>query len=288
MLSLVGLRSCKSSRAACRLSRRCYTTQTSKEVGVTKTAETDDKPPIPPLQRPLGVPDVPTTRTRTLEEMSADFLNQEKQLQKRRHLVKEASRGYFYDLHMTRLYGGKTWMAPQVLIREDKALYFPNVVGNRLDNGVKAHTTDMCAGKVSVIAMLSTTMSELHATSYAQSLHDLYSENPAFQYIQINLQENILKSMLVHIFLSSLRSKIPPHQHPRYLISRQNMEYVREPLGMTNSRIGYVYLVDENLKIRWAACADAKIEEEEALIRCAGVLLNRHQFLKNGTSSPPT
>jgi ATPase complex subunit ATP10 len=52
-------------------------------------------------------------------------------------------------------------------------------------------------------------------------------------------------------------------------------EYVREPLGMTNSRIGYVYLVDENLKVRWAACADAKEEEEEALIRCAGVLLNR-------------
>jgi hypothetical protein len=36
--------------------------------------------------------------------------------------VKEASTGYFYDLHMTRLYGGKTWMAPQVLIREDVRL----------------------------------------------------------------------------------------------------------------------------------------------------------------------
>jgi mitochondrial ATPase complex subunit ATP10 len=54
-------------------------------------------------------------------------------------------------------------------------------------------------------------------------------------------------------------------------------EYLREPLGMTNSRIGYVYLVDENLKVRWAACADAKEEEEEALIRCAGVLLNRNK-----------
>ena len=46
---------------------------------------------------------------------------------------------------------------------------------------------------------------------------------------------------------------------------------------MTNSRIGYVYLVDENLKVRWAACADAKEEEKEALIRCTGVLLNRHK-----------
>jgi hypothetical protein len=68
-------------------------------------------------------------------------------------------------------------------------------------------------------------------------------------------------------------------------------EYVREPLGMTNGRIGYVYLVDENMKIRWAACADAKKEEEEALIRCAGVLLNRHKRPSSTpgtpTSSPP-
>jgi hypothetical protein len=80
---------------------------------------------------------------------------------------------------------------------------------------------------------------ELHATSYTQSLHDLYSENPAFQYIQINLQENILKSILVHIFLSSLRSKIPPHQHARYLVSRQNM--VRISLHLVNCIIDAVY-----------------------------------------------
>jgi hypothetical protein len=44
-----------------------------------------------------------------------------------------------------------------------------------------------------------------------------------YQYIQINLQENFLKSILVNIFLSSLRSKVPPEQHKRYLVSRQNM-----------------------------------------------------------------
>jgi len=178
-------------------------------------------------------------------------------------------------------------MAPQVLIREDKALYFPNIVGNRLDSGVKASTTHMCAGRVSVIAMLSTKMSEIHATSYTKSLNALYHGHPVYQYVQINLQENILKSILVNIFLSSLRSKIPPDQHTRYLVSRQNMEYVREPLGMTNSRIGYVYLVDENLKVRWAACADAKEEEEEALIRCTGVLLNRHPRPPKRTPPPP-
>lgn len=62
---------------------------------------------------------------------------------------------------------------------------------------------------------------------------------------------------------------------------------MREPLGMTNSRIGYVYLVDENLKVRWAACAEAETGEEEALIRCAGVLVNRlEQPSSTRTPSP--
>ena len=64
---------------------------------------------------------------------------------------------------------------------------------------------------------------KLHATSYTKTLNSLYHGHPMYQYIQINLQENILKSILVNIFLSSLRSKVPPDRHTRYLVSRQNM-----------------------------------------------------------------
>lgn len=44
---------------------------------------------------------------------------------------------------------------------------------------------------------------------------------------------------------------------------------------MTNSKVGYVYLIDENLKIRWGGCADATLEEAQALETCTGVLLKR-------------
>jgi len=46
-------------------------------------------------------------------------------------------------------------------------------------------------------------------------------------------------------------------------------------MGMTNSKVGYVYLVDENLKIRWAGCADATEREAQSLETCTGVLLKR-------------
>lgn len=63
------------------------------------------------------------------------------------------------------------------------------------------------------------------------------------------------------------------------------MEYVRDPLGMTNSKVGYVYLIDENLKIRWGGCADATLEETQALESCTGVLLKRLERKPKG--NPP-
>ena len=64
-------------------------------------------------------------------------------------------------------------------------------------------------------------------------------------------------------------------------MSSQNLEYVRDPLGMTNSKVGYVYLIDENLKIRWGGCADATMKEAQSLESCTGVLLKRLEGIQN-------
>lgn len=53
------------------------------------------------------------------------------------------------------------------------------------------------------------------------------------------------------------------------------MEYLREPMGMVNKHIGYVYLVDNNCKIRWAGCGLALNDEALALQNCTRVLLQR-------------
>lgn len=65
------------------------------------------------------------------------------------------------------------------------------------------------------------------------------------------------------------------------------MEYVRDPLGMTNSKVGYVYLIDENLKVRWGGCADATKKEAESLERCTGVLLKRLEEIKAKERNAP-
>ncbi len=55
---------------------------------------------------------------------------------------------------------------------------------------------------------------------------------------------------------------------------------------MTNSKVGYVYLIDEDLKIRWAGCADATPEEVTALETCTGILLQRLEQRKDKQFTP--
>jgi len=230
---------------------------------------------LAPLSRPLGVRERPTTVIKTVKQKLKDLMDNDHRMAQRRHLIKEASKGYFHDMNMTRQYGGKTFIAPKVLIREDKSLYFPNIQGKSMLDGTVKNTMEMCYGKVSLIAMLGTQISEMHTRAFSDMTNKRFGDNPLYQYIQVNLQENIMKAFLVNLFLGNLKSSVPKEEHANYLVSTQNMEYVREAMGMTNSKVGYVYLVDENLRVRWAGGADPFAEEVQALESCAGVLLKR-------------
>jgi len=181
-----------------------------------------------------------------------------------------------------------------VMIREDKSLYFPDIMGSALDGSGKKHTTDLCTGRISLISILTTRISEVrfwpsfvtavhsnidspqvHVAGFTTQAHSRFSTHPLYIPIMINIQENLLKSFVVSLLLPSIREQVPKELHPTYLVSAQNMEYVREDIGMVNKHVGYVYLVDEMCRIRWAGCGDAKVEEARALETCTGVLLDR-------------
>ncbi|KAF9568274.1 hypothetical protein CPC08DRAFT_625607 [Agrocybe pediades] len=267
-----------------------------------KSSEESNNPPapendtLPLLNRPLGVRKRPTTDIKPTVARLKDFMNHDALMAQRRHFnqptlrprIKEAGKGYFHDLNMTRKHGGKTWIAPKVLIREDKSLYLPNISGTSLEDGEKKDTTTMCFGKISILAMIGTQISEAHVKSFTYAAHPRFSSNPLYQFVQINLQENLLKSLLVKVYSRSLRGVVPRELRPTYLISNQNMEYLRDPLGMTNSKVGYVFLIDENLKIRWAGSGDATLEEAQSLESCTAVLLKRLEEKKQKEKLAPS
>ncbi|KAF8311862.1 hypothetical protein DL93DRAFT_2082797 [Clavulina sp. PMI_390] len=233
--------------------------------------ESTDPESLPVLPRPLGVLERPSTTHGTWTDQ---MWNQSSRLENRRVLIKQATQGYFHDYNRLGGLEGKTWIAPKSLIREDHALYFPDIEGHRLDPREAVHTTDLCVGKTSVVAFLTTRSSEEHVESLTKRLV-AHTDPSRYQFIQINLQENPLKSMLVSLFVRTLKNQVPQSLHSTYILANQNMEMLREPLGMENKHVGYVYLVDRNCKIRWGGCGKAAPGEAESLERCATVLLNR-------------
>lgn len=116
-----------------------------------------------------------------------------------------------------------------------------------------------------------------HVNSFTTALLNDQKDEPMFQLVQVNLQDNPLKSFLLSLFLSSMRKQVPKEQHDNYLFCSQNFELLREPLGMVNTHVGYVYLIDEEGRIRWASVgyADDGSKELESLRSCTAVLLDR-------------
>lgn len=96
----------------------------------------------------------------------------------------------------------------------------------------------MFQGKISIVAMLGSMMSEEHVNTYTAPVVPEYLSHPAFQYVQINVQENPLKAALVSLFIGSQRRKVDKRLHATYLLCGQNLELLREDMGMQNKLIG--------------------------------------------------
>lgn len=98
------------------------------------------------------------------------------------------------------------------------AHYFPDIAGKAL-TGANVHTTDLFAGKVSLVAVLNTRISEEHVQSFVQPVLEDWEGQPLFNYVQINHQDNALKSMLVSFFVSGLKRTIPEERWGTYIFA---------------------------------------------------------------------
>lgn len=139
----------------------------------------------------------------------------------------------------------------------------------------------MLQGKVSIVSIITSVVSEQHAKSFSEAALEIYGKDVNFQLVQINLQENRLKAYVVSLFASSLRKSTPHQLQSTYLLSHQDLTLEREDLALHNKHVGYTYLVGPDQKIRWGAAAFAEKEERQAMIACTGVLLTRLSEEKN-------
>ncbi|KAF1840767.1 uncharacterized protein K460DRAFT_192038 [Cucurbitaria berberidis CBS 394.84] len=256
---------------------------------VLRRPATDPKPPLTepnpdpkdedifipkPLGRPVGFKSPPQAgenagNIKIKKDYSGMTLKQ-RNLEKRKDLVEKWGSNYFRDFKNIRKYrSGKTFMANPRIFKKEAALYFPNLHGETLAEK-SADTTPVLQGKITVVNVYSSQWGEAQAQTFTgksvnTELHDILAEYPGIaQMVDVNIEENSMKAWIIALFQWRLRAARPKENWGKYFLVRKGVtERIRETIGLLNGRVGYVYLVDEECKIRWAGSGNAEGTEME-------------------------
>ncbi|RKF62496.1 Mitochondrial ATPase complex subunit ATP10 [Erysiphe neolycopersici] len=232
-----------------------------------------------PLDRPIGLPKPPSPGentgidARTWRERRDDIVDYEKHLVRRRQLTSKLATPYFREWKNMRFSKGKTFLAPPRLFRSDKALYFPNFFGQTLHLDKKMRdTTPVLKNKISILSVYSSAWGEKQAASFVSKemhpeLHEIIKNSRGLaQIVSINFEENALKAMLIRLFMRSLRKKLGEGNWGRYFLVQKGLTMeIREMIGLLNSKVGYIYLLDDQCKIRWAGSGFSEEDERSSL-----------------------
>lgn len=243
---------------------------------------------IEELRKPIGLPQPPfNTKEYKYGNSFLDLFNSEKTEKRAGELEVEFRKSGFHDLYVLKKTNGKIFYSPPSYWKADKSLYFPHLSGQRLADGEECNIEDSLAGKVSIVRMFTTDVGKnlidsyfvdkTHGLDYLKNDLDLLKDvegAKSAQIIEINMAENWLKMAIVNFAKNKYASIVPEHRHDKtFICNRTQLPFqIREEIQINNLYSGYVFVIDENLKIRWAASGEASQKDFNLLWRCVNAI----------------
>lgn len=160
-------------------------------------------------------------------------------------------------------------------------------------------TTPLLTGKVSLIGIQSGVWAEEQVRTFLgekenPALQKLIQQNGRLlQKVEVNIQDRWLRALLVKLFRRRLRKTRPESEWAKYFTVRLGRdtgkgltEDIRDAMGLLNSQVGYVYLLDTECRIRWAGSGHAWQGETNSLNAGVIRLLQEAQENKVPTKRP--
>lgn len=130
----------------------------------------------------------------------------------------------------------------------------------------KVELMDQLAGKLSLVAFYLTQFGEKQCQSFVLPFQELIRlEIPNLQLVEINVAEKLFNILMLRLFTWRIRSQLTEARQANYYLKYGSLEAIREKLAMVNSLIGYVFLVDKDLKVRWYANGEATPNEIQSM-----------------------
>lgn len=255
---------CSSAAAFQRLVPRFVTTLKEASKPALEKAQT--------INRPFGY-DKPTKIGQNQGKLSNPFSASAKE-QRQRQLDHDIAHSPFYESKSFSNTQGKIFTPPVSYFKKDKAKYFVDFKGYTLLNE-KRDLYEVLRGKVTLLRIFSTISGENCSNTYVsdylseEGYKRLQEKFLNTQIVDVNLPQSWIKGLFVKMAKSNLRTIVPRARQNLYFILPNTIFTldVKKTLKCDNMCSGYLYVLDEDGKIRWATSGFANDEENEVLWR---------------------